>query len=248
MLQDLLQPKHRLYKQDSQTTLRKYQTQSVHSNGSSPHIGSQVARVLYTLVCVRFPSSCQQSVSQADFNGHRGCWLSYLHGAKNIHHPRQLITTPFYVCFKFCIRTLLTNSPRTNCFVFDKYVQTQWTKLYQRCIVECRCHYDINGNQQIASCMLLWLVLKITFCGEWSVYAQMATYFVKWRPSVHSVRPLQTPLELPCLIFHCTPNGFQLGSKNNGPALQHVFCILATLLVVCNENHAFEYVTFKHST
>ena len=35
------------------------------------------------------------------------------------------------VCFQFRIRTPFTNSPRTNHFVFDEYIQSSWTKLRQ---------------------------------------------------------------------------------------------------------------------
>ena len=36
------------------------------------------------------------------------------------------------VRFRFCIRNPFTNSTRTNCFVFNKCIQSSWTKLCQK--------------------------------------------------------------------------------------------------------------------
>ena len=67
--------------------------------------------------------------------------LSLIHGAKNTYHPWQLIATLFYVRFQFRICTPLTNSPRTNRFVFNDYTNRVGGPNLARCVDAI---YDIN--------------------------------------------------------------------------------------------------------
>ena len=96
MLRDLLWPKHRFYKKVQSLQCVSIRHGACIVTNSSPHIGSMqscwgTTSVYPLVVRVRFPSSRHGSVSYSDFCGHRGFWLSSLHGAENTYHPWQLI-------------------------------------------------------------------------------------------------------------------------------------------------------------
>ena len=74
--------------------------------------------------------------------------VSVIRLKRYIHFEKRPFPFPY-------IRTLFTNSPTTNCFVFDESMPSSCTKLRQE--LRPLCYF---GPYR-----------KLTYCGGWSVYA-----------------------------------------------------------------------------